>query len=142
MKKEDKYQGRKWLPKTGWASINAARAPARRRLLFFQKLPTRQLRPCYFIKNVYANLLSLILISGVQTKFKCALLLFLNDVIQSCKNSLCPRIILFTSYVSTNYFRSTTETSQSMMQSVAKIICFTKRSYGSLKNAKSRKHQS
>ena len=49
-------QGRKWLPKTGWASSNVAcrcrRAAARRRLLFCQKLggqlptlPTRQLHP-------------------------------------------------------------------------------------------------
>ena len=49
-------QGRKWLPKTGWASSNVAhlcrRAAAWRRLLFRQKLggqlptlPTRHLRP-------------------------------------------------------------------------------------------------
>ena len=51
------HQGRKWLPKTGWASSNVAhlchRAAARRRLLFCQKLggqlptlPTHHLRPC------------------------------------------------------------------------------------------------
>ena len=57
------YQGRKWLPTTGWASSNVPRrchhAAARRRLLFCQKLggqlptlPIRHLRPwtkCYGI---------------------------------------------------------------------------------------------
>ena len=49
-------QGRKWLPKTGWASSNVEHrcpcATTRRRLLFCQKLggqlltlPNRQLRP-------------------------------------------------------------------------------------------------
>ena len=47
------FQGRKWLPKPGWASSNVAhRCP--RRLLFCQKLggqlpnlPTRHIRPGY-----------------------------------------------------------------------------------------------